>query len=328
MSPDVAPGWYPDPQVPEQLRYWDGSAWTEHVQAAGGGGAPPPPPAPAAPAGGGQGAATAYDPSSMEGVPTHGRERIQQLRSGLFTSDLSVNEFLLVKEAGFDPLGLVVGSSIFHIGFQQSAWNQNQEMAVLSQAMYQARELAMTRMEEEADQLGADGVVGVRLDIGRYEWGANMAEFIAIGTAVKHREGKLHRAPNGRPFGSDLSGQDFWTLLHAGYRPVGLAMGSCVYHVAHQGIRQAFRQMGQNIEMQNYTQALYDARELAMERMQYEAQQVKAEGIVGVQLQERSHGWGSHVIEFFAIGTAIVPLEGPEGEEHIIKPPMTVLPLK
>ncbi len=203
----------------------------------------------------------------------------------------------------------MVGSSIYHIGFQQSAWNQNQEMAVLSQAMYQARELAMTRMEEEADQLGADGIVGVRLDIGRYEWGASLAEFIAIGTAVKHREGKLHRAPNGRPFTSDLSGQDFWTLLHAGYRPVGLTMGSCVYHVAHQGIRQAFRQMGQNVEMQNYTQALYDARELAMERMQYEAQQVQAEGIVGVQLQERSHGWGSHVIEFFAIGTGIVPVE-------------------
>jgi uncharacterized protein YbjQ (UPF0145 family) len=328
VSPDVAPGWYPDPQMQGQLRYWDGAAWTEHTQQPGeAGGAPAAPAAPAAPSGG-QGAGAAYNPSSMEGVPSHGRERIQQLRGGLFTSDLSVNEFLLVKEAGFEPLGLVVGSSIYHIGFQQSAWNQNQEMAVLSQAMYQARELAMTRMEEEADQLGADGVVGVRLDIGRYEWGANMAEFIAIGTAVKHREGKLHRAPNGRPFTSDLSGQDFWTLLHAGYRPVGLAMGSCVYHVAHQGIRQAFKQMGQNIEMQNYTQALYDARELAMERMQYDAQQVQAEGIVGVQLQERSHGWGSHVIEFFAIGTAIVPLEGPEGQEHIIKPPMTVIPLK
>jgi len=42
-------------------------------------------------------------------------------------------------------------------------------MQVLSGAMYTARELAMTRMEEEADQLGADGIVGVRLDIGRYE---------------------------------------------------------------------------------------------------------------------------------------------------------------
>src|SRR5579862_9804230 len=124
-------------------------------------------------------------------LPVHARERIDLMRRGghapLFTSDLSVNEFLLVKEAGFDPMGLVVGSSIYHIGYQQSNWSQNQEMDVLTQAMYHARELAMTRMEEEADALGADGIVGVRLDVGRYEWGEHLAEFIAIGTAVKSR---------------------------------------------------------------------------------------------------------------------------------------------
>jgi uncharacterized protein YbjQ (UPF0145 family) len=264
-----------------------------------------------------------YDPTSMEGVPEAGRARLKQNKRGLFTSDLSVSEFLLVKEAGFDPLGLVVGSSIFHIGFQQSNWKKSEEMTVLSQAMYGARELAMTRMEEEADQLGADGIVGVRLEVGRYDWGEHMAEFIAIGTAIKHREGELHRAPNGRPFTSDLSGQDFWTLLRSGHRPVGMVMGSCVYHVAHRGMFQSLRQAGQNVELPNFTQALYDARELAMERMQAEAEQVQAEGIVGVQLHERNHGWGSHVIEFFAIGTAIVP----HGEDHQIEPPTTVLDL-
>ncbi len=73
--------------------------------------------------------------------------------------------------------------------------------------------------------------------------------------------------------------------------------------------------------MANYTQALYDARELAMERMQAEAEQVQAEGIVGVQIQERSHGWGSHVIEFFAVGTAVVPTKA----DHIIDPPNMML---
>jgi len=66
---------------------------------------------------------------------------------GLFTSDLSVNEYLCVEKADFEPVGLVVGSSIYHIGFQQSNWKTNQEMGVLTQAMYSARELAMTRME-------------------------------------------------------------------------------------------------------------------------------------------------------------------------------------
>src|SRR3954465_6182983 len=115
---DVAPGWYPDPNTQGLLRYWDGSAWTEHTQDAGGGGGGAVPAAPAAPAGGGQGVATAYDPASMEGVPTHGGGGMARRPGGLFTSDLSVNEFLLVKEAGFEPLGLVVGSSIYHIGFQ------------------------------------------------------------------------------------------------------------------------------------------------------------------------------------------------------------------
>jgi uncharacterized protein YbjQ (UPF0145 family) len=86
---------------------------------------------------------------------------------------------------------------------------------------------------------------------------------------------------------------------------------------------QSFKQIGKNVELPNFTQALYDARELAMERMQSEAEAVKAEGIVGVQLTERNHGWGSHVIEFFALGTAIVPY----GEARQIASPTPVLDL-
>lgn len=29
--PQVAPGWYPDPQMANTQRYWDGGRWTEHV---------------------------------------------------------------------------------------------------------------------------------------------------------------------------------------------------------------------------------------------------------------------------------------------------------
>ncbi len=271
--------------------------------------------------------AASYEAGSLAGIPESGRERIARMKQdvarGFFTSDLSVNEFVLVKGAGFEPLGLVLGSSIYHIGFQQAMWNQSQELGVLTQAMYHARELAMTRMEEEADQLGADGIVGVRLDIGRYEWGADLAEFIAVGTAVRHRGGELHRAPNGRPFTSDLSGQDFATLLRAGYRPVGLVMGNCVYHVGRQGMLASLKQVGRNVEMPNYTQALYEARELAMQRMQREADELESGGIVGARIIERSHGWGSHVIEFFAIGTAVVPTS----EDHEIEKPALVLPL-
>src|SRR6202012_4562439 len=97
--------------------------------------------------------------------------RLAELQPGragsIFTSDLSVNEFLLVREAGFRPLGPGLGRSISHLGLQVGRWGRNQELDVLSQAMYHARELAMTRMEAEADALRADGIVGGRLDGGR-----------------------------------------------------------------------------------------------------------------------------------------------------------------
>src|SRR6476620_8745402 len=158
-----------------------------------------------------------FAPAASSALPQHAAERMREMAGAdggarLFTSDLTVNEFLLVKKAGFDPLGLVVGSSIYHIGFQQSQWSQNQEMAVLTQAMYHARDLAMTRMEAEADALGADGVVGIRLDIARYERGESLAEFIAIGTAVKSRDGASRRTRLGKPFTSGLSGQDLYVL--------------------------------------------------------------------------------------------------------------------
>src|SRR5260370_20596053 len=77
------------------------------------------------------------------------------------------------------------------------------------------------------------------------------------------------------------------------------------------------KQVGQNVEMTNYTQALYDSRELAMERMQAEALSLNAQGIVGAQIHEGNHGWGSHVIEFVAIGTAVIAI----APDHEVPPP-------
>src|ERR1700689_3501636 len=265
------------------------------------------------------------------GVPEDALARLAESKAGsstsLFTSDLSVNEFLLVREAGFRPLGLVLGSSLYHVGFQRGKWSQNQELGTLTQAMYHARELAMSRMEAEADVLGADGIVGVRLEIEFKEFGEDLAEFIAVGTAVKGDDspptGDGWRTNPGKPFTSDLSGQDFWTLLEAGYAPLGMVMGSCVYHIAHQGMLKSMGNIGQNVEIPKFTEALYDARELAMSRMQAEAEALGAEGIVGVQLLSLPHRWGGHTTEFFAIGTAIRPLR----EDHVIDRPQLVLPL-
>src|SRR3954452_14790422 len=172
--------------------------------------------------------------TSEAGLPADAMTRLNELKPGkpgsIFTSDLSVNEFLLIRQAGFRPLGMVLGTSIYHVGMQFGRWGRNQEMDTLSQAMYHARELAMNRMEAEADVLGADGIVAVRLRVEFKEFVADLAEFIAVGTAVKADEAHAAhgefswRNNQAKPFTSDLSGQDFWTLLQAGYAPLGMVM--------------------------------------------------------------------------------------------------------
>src|SRR5271165_6228776 len=233
--------------------------------------------------------------------------------SGVFTSDLSVSEYVLLGEAGFEPLGFVIGSSIYHVGLQVGRWSQNQELQVLTQAMYNARELAMARMQAEADHLSADGIVGVQLRMQMYAWGQGCLEFVATGTAVRHLAGTgAHKTPTGRAFTSDLSAQDFFRLLAAGAVPVAFVLGTCVYHIAHQSVMQTLRQTGQNQEMPQFTQGVYEARELALSRMQAEATQAGASGIVGVSVDVANHVWGEHATEFLATGTAVRRL----AEEH------------
>ena len=179
--------------------------------------------------------------------------------------------------------------------------------------MYSARELAMSRMQAEAERLGADGVVGVELRVQAYVWGQDVLEFLATGTAVRAVAGEgTHRAPGGRAFSSDLSAQDFYRLLAAGSVPVAFVLGTCVYHIAHQSLMQTLRQAGLNQEMVVFTQGVYEARELALTRMQAEATEAGASGIVGVHVTVANHVWGEHATEFLATGTAIRRL----GDEH------------
>ncbi|HEY7983466.1 MAG TPA: heavy metal-binding domain-containing protein [Ktedonobacterales bacterium] len=325
--------------------------------------------------GGGQGVPLDQQSAPVE-MPESARARLKSMedaggKSRLFTSDLSTNEFLLVKQAGFDPVGMVVGSSIYHVGYQPvyaSGFGlgmipgysyDDGELSVLSEAKYRARELAMARMEAEAQALGADGVVGVRLDAGEYEWGRDLVEFIAVGTAVRARQnGAAFRTRFGKPFTSDLSGQDLRTLLHTGYKPLGLVMGTCVYAAYQNGLD--FQRMAgmnwagftlsvssANAEISQFTDALYAARDLGMRRMQTEAAELGAEGIVGMQLtverrlsksdrefmselRDQQHNgppsqqWRMFRVDLVAIGTAIAPLEA----AHPIATPQMIVGLE
>ncbi len=246
---------------------------------------------------------------------------------GIFTSNLSVGEYLLLGESGFEPLGFVFGSSIYHIGIQLAKFSQNQELNVLTQAMYNARELAFTRMRKEAEDLGADGIVEVDITLQNYLWGHDVLEFVATGTAVRSMYAPgTYRTTAQKPFTANLSAHDFYKLVSAGLVPVNFVFGTCVYHVAHQNVMQSMKQSYQNQEMANFTTGIYTARELALTRMQNDAEKSSVIGIIGVKTAISPHVWGEHATEFLAMGTAVRRIKGDSGQPAALKPTYT-LPL-
>lgn len=90
----------------------------------------------------------------------------------------------------FEPLGLVRGSMIQskHFGKDMMAGFKTLvggELKGYTEMMEQSREIAISRMTEQAQVLGADAVVGMRFASSAVMQGA--AEVTAYGTAVKFK---------------------------------------------------------------------------------------------------------------------------------------------
>lgn len=217
---------------------------------------------------------------------------------------LSVDDLLLLTAAGYAPLGVVAGAAVYHAGLV-GARLANAELVPLSQALLVAREQATARMRAHAAQLGAAGVVGARLEISAFEDQHHLARIVALGTAVAPALPADVETSSAAPFVAALTGREVGVLLDSGYEPVNLVMGVCVYHIARQRPRAWVRNLTTTGELGSYTAALYEARELAMRRLQDEALAAGGEGVVGVTTSESSHAWGSKAIEFFCMGTTI-----------------------
>jgi uncharacterized protein YbjQ (UPF0145 family) len=275
------------------------------------------------------------------GLPLQATRRLnEEVATGhpLFSSDLSTKEFALTRTLGYRPLSQVMGSSIYHVGWQYTRTYANypseMELTTLSQAHQRAAQLALSRLDQEAALLKAHGVIGVRLTTRDYEWGSDLLEFTAIGTAIRLPNTPLPQ----RPFLSDLSGQEFWTLLQAGYYPVGIATGFCSYYISLGSYitGQLKNWIGwSNIEIDPFSQGIHTARDLAMNRLVSMANTFNASGVVGMHIDsereaieyelEREHYpteyFMDYSIRFFAIGTAITA----QRPDHVIPPPRPTL---
>ena len=137
---------------------------------------------------------------------------------------------------------------------------------------------AVDRMRQEAELMGASGVIGVRINMRRHQWADNLTEFTAFGTAV--------RLPNWKPgtpvFTSTLNGQEFWQLYRAGYMPKGIVMGACAYymHMDWNTRRAIYGWFSPNQELPTFTDGYRTAARLADLRLQADIAEHRADGAV------------------------------------------------
>jgi uncharacterized protein YbjQ (UPF0145 family) len=212
-----------------------------------------------------------------------------------FTSDLTVDEFVVLSDAGWEPLAFVSGDYTSDPGDGHWSVGGNQ-----GDALTRGQIGAMERLRHQAADAGAAGVVGVRFKTTEITYEKEMPSlfhFSAIGTAIRPT-GKVS-AKSTVPFTSHLSGQDTWALLAAGCKPLGMVFGVGFYRPKRllQPRQRGFQ------EVSFLTEGVYAARESAMQHMQSQASALHASGVVGVTVEMAlAH---RHNITFTAIGTAI-----------------------
>lgn len=268
-----------------------------------------------------EGAATGMAATMLEGARALAVPAPATSARGI-TSDLSVDEALLLHAAGWEPLDLVCGVAV--VSVPTGVWNWGSGAVPLASGAHDAAmDQAARTLRGECSRVRGHGVVGVRVEVTVQ---ARHVEVELVGTAVRPIDGTDPRgadAAQAMPFVSDLSARDFTLLLRAGWAPLGLAFGASFVYAPRRTAGTAMRQKTQNVELVNYTQAMYAARESAMEKMQRSALTVGGQGVVEVKVTEGPMRFARHVVGFTAWGTAVRLV----AEAHRSVQPEVVLPL-
>jgi uncharacterized protein YbjQ (UPF0145 family) len=266
------------------------------------------------------------------GIPLAAEERIRELAGGgaPFTSGLSVADFALSKLDAVRPICQVMGSSVYKVGWQNYPWSGSwgsgslSELRPLTDAWNHARELALGRLQQEAELAGCHAVVDVTFGANRHEFLNDELEIVVNGTAVHLPEG------GEKPILTDLSLPDYTLLRRAGYVPVGIVTSTSVFYVVPTwSTRRASRSSGwfaaPNQELADFTQGVYAAREMALARATAQAQRLGAGGMIGMRIDHdidtRETGGENNkrvdlIVTFHTLGTAIAHA----GEHREIEP--------
>ena len=250
-------------------------------------------------------------------------QNARTLGLGGSTSDLSLDEILLLHSAGLEPAQVVFGVGCISIAAGVWTWSTG-PVGDAHDAFHRALDEAKESIRQAAHTARAVGVLGVEVEV---QCSYHRFTVIVTGTAVRSiTDGAGHiqfPVSYRTPFLCDLSARDFAVLSSAGWYPLDLVAGVSYIHAPRRALGTAMGQTTQNVELTNYTETLYQAREAAMGELQSHIVQAGGAGLVDAKIIDRPVHFARHVVEFLTYGTAIKML----AKEHTHPNPAMVLPL-
>jgi uncharacterized protein YbjQ (UPF0145 family) len=237
-------------------------------------------------------------------VHTKGKETEKEVLE--FSTSSDGQDLYVQEDAGYIPKKFVFGNVAYSIGLGQgivAAFRTlaRGEVKEYSEIFNKTRHLALERIVKQAEDAGANSVVGIETSI--LGIGNGLQEMLMIGTASHNPN-----LPDGKVVTSDLTPQEMWNLNKMGYAPVKLLLGTSVYSLGFVGGVTSFFKSFTRGEIPELSKLIYDARENALKIINTEAESLGADEVVGVKTFVYQLGNG--LIEMIAIGTAVKKVEG------------------
>ena len=224
-----------------------------------------------------------------------------------FTSAGDAQELYCHMDAGYRPIQHAFGNIAYSMGVGGgfSGWARSLnpgEVPEYSNIFNHTRHVALDRLVDQARQSGANAVVGIRTIV-RDELGAH--EMLMTGTAAKH-----DKLPASAIVTSDLTGEELWGMSSLGYAPLKLLMSTSIYSLGVSGGFKAFMQSFQKGEINALTKVMHDARDVAVDRIKREADNLGASNVKVVGAKTYIAELTDRLVEFMTIGTAMTKVEG------------------
>jgi uncharacterized protein YbjQ (UPF0145 family) len=194
---------------------------------------------------------------------------------------LSGNEMYCLHLKGFSPGELVVGNSVYSMGFLGTLGAGVQtmvggEVEPVTRVIHDGRAQALIRMVHEAERQQGVGITGVTSEIIQQ---GGTAEFLSIGSTI-HHEGQLVEKLG---FSTSADGQELYCQLDAGFMPIKFVFGNVAYSIGiGGGIMGAFRSMVRG-EVTEYSDIFNETRHRALWRITEEGRQAGANSVIGIQ---------------------------------------------